>query len=210
MFTSDNGYFLGEHRVRQGKIKDHEPSLRVPFVVSGPGIPHGSRYDPISTEDITATILALAKARPPHPSDGVSVVPSFAGDRGWRVPLLTEGLETSSVFRYAATAPAPGFDDPRTYIGLRTPRWKYTLYDDGDGELYDLDKDPNELHNRFGDPAYARVQAELHRLWQQRKDCSASACSAPMPADLQRSAAANRAKTLHQFRLVARRYGHMW
>jgi N-acetylglucosamine-6-sulfatase len=210
IFTSDNGYFLGEHRVRQGKIKDHEPSLRVPFVVSGPGIPTGQRYDPITTEDITATILDLAHARPPHPADGRSVVSSFAGDRGWRVPLLTEGLETSSVFRDAARSPVAGFDDPRTYIGLRTPRWKYTLYDDGDGELYDLDTDPNELHNRFDDPAYADVQAELHRLWEQRKDCSGSACSAPMPASLQRDPSTDRTSTLHQLRLVDRRYGHAW
>ena len=64
MFTSDNGYFLGEHRMRQGKIWTHEPSMRVPFVVTGPGIPHGTRFDPISTEDIPATILDLGGRAP--------------------------------------------------------------------------------------------------------------------------------------------------
>ena len=208
MFTSDNGYFLGEHRMRQGKIWSQEPSLRVPFVITGPGIPKGQRFDPITTEDITATILDLAGATPPHPSDGVSVVPSFQADRGWRAPLLTEGLLTSRVFRDAASNPVAGFDDPRSYIGLRTPGWKYTRYDDGDGELYDLDSDPNELHNHYGDPDYAPVQDELERLWRERKDCSGSACNAPMPENLQRDPAANRTATLRQWRLVERRDGY--
>ena len=50
MFTSDNGFFIGEHRMRQGKIWTHEPSLRVPFVASqAPECPRGTRFDPIST-----------------------------------------------------------------------------------------------------------------------------------------------------------------
>src|SRR4029079_11093382 len=87
MFPSDTGYFLGEHRMRQGKIKPHEPSLRVPFVMAGTGIPHGTRFDPITTPGVTATVIGLAGARMPHQADGVSVVPSIPGDRGWRVPV---------------------------------------------------------------------------------------------------------------------------
>ena len=68
--------------MRQGKIRTHEPSLRVPFVVAGPGIPHGPRFDPVTTEDVTATILDLAGARAAAPADGVSVVPSFAARPG--------------------------------------------------------------------------------------------------------------------------------
>ena len=90
MFTSDNGYFLGEHRMRQGKIWTHEPSMRVPFLVSGPGVPQGTRYDPIATPDIAATVLDLGGARPPHPPDGVSVRPSFDADQGWRRPSCGE------------------------------------------------------------------------------------------------------------------------
>jgi N-acetylglucosamine-6-sulfatase len=208
MFTSDNGYFLGEHRMRQGKIKSHEPSLRVPFVMAGPSIPHGQRFDPITTEDIPATIMDLAHARPPHAQDGVSLVPTIKADRGWRIPLVTEGLETSDVFKRAARDPAPGFHGPRTYIGLRTPRWKYTRYVDGDGELYDLDHDPNELHNLYGHRRYRAVSAELHRIWLARKDCSGASCTAPMPAGLQRNPARLRAETNRQSRAVAARYGY--
>jgi arylsulfatase A-like enzyme len=208
MFTSDNGYFLGEHRMRQGKIKPHEPSLRVPFLVTGPGIPHGTRFDPITTPDLTASILDLADAKPPHPADGISLVPSFAKDRGWRVPVVTEGLETSEVFRNAQSDRAPGFQDVRTTIGIRTARWKLVPYNTGDGELYDLDNDPNELTSHFGDPRYARVQAQLQRLWLAYKDCRGASCRAPMPAALQRGPSRDRVMTDRQSRGVQARYGY--
>ncbi|MET0999916.1 MAG: sulfatase [Marmoricola sp.] len=60
MFTSDNGYYLGEHRKRTGKISLHEPSLRVPLLVAGPGVPRGRRYDPVSTIDLASTLAAYA------------------------------------------------------------------------------------------------------------------------------------------------------
>jgi arylsulfatase A-like enzyme len=208
IFTSDNGYFLGEHRMRQGKIKPHEPSLRVPFLIAGPGIPHGQRFDPITTPGLTATIVQLAHATMPHPADGLSVVPSFARDRGWTVPVVTEGLEPSKVFRVASRHPAAGFHDPRTTIGIRTPRWKYVRYNDGDGELYDLDKDPNELQSHFGDPRYASIQHELARLWRQYKDCRGASCRVPMPANLQRDPRADRLGTNKQSRGVEKRYGY--
>jgi N-acetylglucosamine-6-sulfatase len=208
IFTSDNGYFLGEHRVRQGKIKPHEPSLRVPFLIAGPGIPHGQRFDPITTPGLTATIVQLAGAKMPHPADGLSVVPSFKRDRGWTVPVVTEGREGARVFREARKDPAPGFEDPRTTIGIRTPRWKYVRYDDGDGELYDLDNDPNELNSHFGDPRYARIQHELDRVWREYENCRGPTCRAPMPANLQRGPRADRLGTNKQSRGVEKRYGY--
>jgi arylsulfatase A-like enzyme len=208
MFTSDNGYFLGEHRMRQGKIKPHEPSLRVPFVVAGPGIPHGTRYDPVTIPGITATILDIAGARPPHPADGLSVVRSFGHDRGWSVPVVTEGLETQTVFRLARQHPALGFDDPRTTIGIRTARWMYVRYVDGDGELYDLDRDPNELTNRFDSPRYASVQARLDRVWQRFKDCRGAGCRARLPPSLRRGPHQEQVETDQQSRGVERRYGY--
>ena len=120
----------------------------------------------------------------------------------------TEGLETSAVFRDAATHPVPGFTDARTTIGLRTPRWKYVRYVDGDGELYDLDADANEMHNRFGDPEYAAVQAELEQVWTAHKDCRGAACSAPMPSDLAEDPDRLQATTEDQSRQVEARYGY--
>ena len=206
MFTSDNGYFLGEHRMRQGKIWAHEPSLRVPFLVSGPGIPRGRRDDPVSTEDIPATILDLGGARAPHPADGVSVRPSFATDRGWRVPVVVEGLEHGTALNTAASDPPPGFSTPLTGTGVRTARWKYVRYVDGDAELYDLDRDPNELHNLYGRRRYADVQAELAKVWRNYRTCAGASCRRPLPASLQVAPKRLRAGTLEQQQGVRARY----
>jgi arylsulfatase A-like enzyme len=181
VFTSDNGYFMGEHRQRSGKIKPYEPSLRVPLVVAGPGIPHGVRDAPITTIDLTATILDLASAALPD-VDGTSAVATFAADRPWTVPVVTEGLQ-----------PLPhdvgGFPDGLTEIGLRTGRYAYFRYSTGEGELYDLKRDPLQLRSRYDDPAYASVRRDLTKLWRQYRACATDACRAPLPAEYQVSVA---------------------
>jgi hypothetical protein len=112
------------------------------------------------------------------------------------------------VFRRARRHPAPGFDDRRTTIGLRTARWLYVRYDDGDGELYDLDRDPNELQNVFGKPRYHTVQHELGRLWWRYKNCRGAGCRVPLPANLRRGPAQDRTDTDQQSLGVERRYGY--
>jgi hypothetical protein len=196
--------------MRQGKIKPHEPSLRVPFVVAGRGVPHGERFDPVTTPGVTATIAQLAGAteRMPYPEDGVSVAPSFAADRGWDVPVVTEGMESGRVFPVLPAAKATGFHDARNTIGVRTPRYKYVRYSDGDAEMYDLDRDPNEMRSVIDDPAYADVRDELFRLWQEYKDCVGESCREPMPANLRRSPRQDEAGTNTQSRGVQRRYGY--
>jgi hypothetical protein len=105
--------------------------------------------------------------------------------------------------------PAPGFDDVRTTIGVRTARWKYVRYRDGDGELYDLDRDPNEQSSVYGRPRYAEVQSRLQRLWASHKDCAGASCRRPMPRALQRGPARNEAGTERQARGFERRFGHV-
>ena len=97
MFTSDNGYFLGEHRKRPGKKLPYEPSLRVPLVVAGPGVPHGKRYDPVKTPDLTATIVDLAGAGPRTPRTASRCVRTIRQRR-------------------------PGLDRPGRHRGHRGPR----------------------------------------------------------------------------------------
>ena len=85
-FTSDNGYYLGEHRKRSGKINLHEPSLRVPLLIAGPGVPHGRRYDPVTTVDLAPTFAAYAGTTMSG-ADGTSILPLIRhGDDGWRRP----------------------------------------------------------------------------------------------------------------------------
>lgn len=76
IFTSDNGYFSGEHRIRQGKYLPHEPSSHVPLMIRGPGIPAGgSSQALVANTDIPTTIAAIAGATPSVPQDGLSLLP---------------------------------------------------------------------------------------------------------------------------------------
>ncbi len=173
VFTSDNGYFLGEHRQRYGKVKPHEESLRVPLVVAGPGIPHGVRHTPVTTIDVTATILDLGSASLPA-VDGTSKVPAFAAEKPWAVPVVTEGAQRLS-------HETGGFPGALTEMGLRTGRYAYFRYSTGEGELYDLATDPLQLRSRYEDPDYLDVRRDLAKLWRQYRFCAAAECRAPLP-----------------------------
>ena len=178
--TSDNGFYIGEHRQRLGKIKAYEPVIHVPLVVAGPGIPHGVRYSPITTFDLTATILDLAGAAPLPDMDGSSKVPELLGpDRDWTVPVVTEGL-LRGLRRKAGSGVPAGL----TTSGLRTGRYKLIRYATGESELYDLATDPNELGSVWRDPAYAEVRRRMVDLWEDYRSCARDACRRPVPADL--------------------------
>ena len=211
VFTSDNGYFLGEHRIRKGKIKPHEPSIRVPLVIAGPGIPHGERYDPITTPGLTATVADLANVagRMPFAPDGVSVVPTLRQDQGWKVPVVVEAVDFGGEFPRDPAQKAAGFTESRNTIGVRTARWKMVRYSNGEAELYDLDADPNELTNVAGDPAYAADLEQLQQAWLAYKDCQGESCRAPMAESLQRDPATTRSATDAQSRLVRAVFG-LW
>jgi len=202
-FTSDNGFFQGEHRMRSGKLWAHEPSLRVPLLATGPEAMRAGRnvYDPASLADLTATILDIADASPPRLPDGHSLLPTMVGgDRGWDVPVVTEAV-------FTATGQAPGFDDPRTSVGLRTARYSYTRYRNGFEELYDLATDPLQNSNKASVDSYRLVRRELRLLWWFYKDCRGASCQAPLPADLAATPDWERTLTVGYWTTVRRVYG---
>lgn len=211
MFTSDNGYFLGEHGVPTGKIKGHEPSLRVPFLVTGPGMRSGEkRYDPITTIDVTATILDLAGAtdlmRAKKVQDGTSrLTTMLSGDQGWTVPVVSEGHLWASSNPRRRTI---GFRDARSYIGLRTQRYSYLRYDSGRAELYDLKNDANQMRSRISDPSYRQVRTRLRALWDDYAYCRGNACRAPLPAAFQATPAESRTLTLSFWDQVDKVHGY--
>ena len=149
MFTSDNGFFHGEHRLPNGKVLGYEPSIRVPLLMRGPGVPRGARRRQLVTNaDLAPTILeatgATAAGRVP---DGRSLFPLLS-DPGleWGRDLLVEGT--------------PGVNQP-AFDALRTYRYIYLEYDSGDVELYDLERDPYQLESLHADPRHARLRREL-------------------------------------------------
>lgn len=160
IFTSDHGYLLGEHGVKEEKRWAWEPSVRVPMVMRYPKlIPAGSvRDQDVLNIDIAPTVLDLAGVKSPAPMHGKSLVPVFrSADAPLRDSILTEYfLET-----YVPEVP--------DWQCMRKGRWKYIHYPtvEGADELYDLTADPREVNNVIGDAANGEIlrdlKAELER-----------------------------------------------
>ena len=157
IYTSDNGFFHGEHRVPAGKVLVYEPSVRVPLIIRGPGIPRGiERTNLVANVDLAATILDAARARPGRKLDGRSLLP-FARDR-----LRRSGrdilLETT------------------TYSAIRTPRHVFVQHSTGEQELYDLQTDPHQLTSLHADARYAALKNELARRLNALRVCAGDLC----------------------------------
>jgi N-acetylglucosamine-6-sulfatase len=174
-FTSDNGFHQGQHRLNSGKNTAYEEDLNVPLVVRGPSIPVGATVDHITANvDFAPTWAEIAGVTPPSFVDGRSLLPLLNGTTPpvWRQALLlehggpsitpatTDGLlEPQDPFdvQAASTGGAPIFAGLRIKnqaIGANGPL-TYVEYDTGEGELYDLSSDPDQLTNTYStaDPA---------------------------------------------------------
>ena len=191
IFTSDNGYFLGEHRIRQGKVLPYEPALAVPLLIRGPGIPAGEvRTDPFTTVDVAPTVLSAADTTVDWPLNGKDLLGvARSGDEGWRRAVLTETGPRGVVAELDESGPDlkprdPGPDAKRFSQGIRTARYLYVEHASGEVELYDMTVDPDQLDSVAGDPAYAEDQAALARVLDKMRNCRGGACSAPMPRSL--------------------------
>ena len=164
LFTSDNGFFHGEHRVRQGKLLVYEPSIRLPLFMRGPGVPAGERRSQLVTNaDLAPTILDAAEATPGRLQDGRSLF-GLIDDPGvqWGRELLLEGGNNSTL----------------TFTALRNYRWKYVEHASGEAELYDLAGDPDELTNVAGVAELAPVRRALAARLALLRGCAGASCRA--------------------------------
>ena len=157
VFTSDNGYLSGEHRLPHGKAKVYEPGIRVPLLVRGPGFPVGARRRQlVSNADLAPTILDVSGARPGRRQDGRSLVP-LAND-----PRAGSGrsvlIEIAQGRRMRTTA-------------IRTSRYLYAEHRIGARELYDLLLDPYELASVHRDRSYRPVRRRLALRLDALRDC---------------------------------------
>jgi arylsulfatase A-like enzyme len=171
IFTSDNGFFAGEHRVRTGKNRVYEEAIRVPLVIRGPGVPQGATVDDLSINaDLAPTILDAAGATPGLPEDGRSLLP-FADhpDRFHGRELLIEKgniLEDDD----------EGAIQSGEFAAVRTSRYIYVEDATGEKELYDLAGDPYELSNQIANPAYAPVVGALATRLASLRGCAGETC----------------------------------
>jgi N-acetylglucosamine-6-sulfatase len=165
LFTSDNGYLLGEHRY-QGKVLAYEESVRVPMLVRGPGVPAGSHVDrTVTTVDLASTVLQVTGATAGRPQDGHSLLdPASDPDR--------------TVLIQAGPPSATRHPKPWMYRGVRTNRYTYVRWSmfGRFTELYDRRVDPYQLRNRAHDKRYQRIVRALARRTNALVDCSGAAC----------------------------------
>ncbi len=165
VFTSDNGYMQGEHRVPNGKVIPYEPSIRVPLIMRGPGVPIGRHLaQQVWNGDLAPTIVELAGAKAGRTMDGSSLIPLLR-DPGveWGRDVLLEG-----------TTDGLGF----SFTGIRNSRFVYLEYANGERELYDLKIDPYQLDSVHLNPAYAAVRDELARRLAALRGCAGASCRA--------------------------------
>ncbi len=156
LYTSDNGFLWGEHRLG-GKLWPYEESTHVPLVVRTPWTAaNGTVNDePVLNVDLAPTIARLAGVEPSQPVDGRSFAPFLRGDTApWRTAYLLEYLGRSQLRQ----------GGPPPYVAVHTKRYVWIEYRNGWRELYDLRRDPWELDNIAGSPATAGLRRSLHAL----------------------------------------------
>jgi len=177
IFTSDNGFFHGEHRLVTGKQLPYDEALRVPLLVRGPGFPAGTTATQlVSNVDLAPTIVELARADAGREMDGRSLVrlannPSSGQARSI---LLEAG---GSIFEDEGEEESGEVD----YRGVRQERYQYVEYETGEGELYYVFADPEQALNRIDDSGLSGVRDRLRALLRAEESCHGRGCSKGTP-----------------------------
>lgn len=163
VFTSDNGFVLGEHG-RVDKRTMYEDSIRVPLLVRYPALarPGTVISNLVLNLDLAPSLVDIAGAKPLRGITGRSWKPLLRGLRiAWRDAFLYE-YNFERQFPYTPNV-----------RGIRTAEWKWIRYPHGDGspdrfgpELYHLTADPLEQHNLAEDARYAEVRRRMERRYE--------------------------------------------
>lgn len=157
VFMGDNGLLEGEHGMVDKRTM-HEPSIRIPLIARGPGLPRG--------REVKAQVLAMDTAPSLLDLCGAGELPNIQG-RSWR--KLAGGRDKTWrkewFYEYNYEKQFPYTPNIR---GIRTDDWKFVRYPHGDGspdrhlaELYNLKKDPGELRNLANDSKHAKIRRQL-------------------------------------------------
>ena len=156
VYTSDQGFYMGEHGWFDKRFM-YEESFHTPLLMRLPGGKKGKIDQMVQNIDYAPTFLELAGAPIPDDIQGVSLLPLLKGENpsDWRTSLYYHFYEY------------PAEHKVKRHYGVRNNRYKLIhFYNDIDEwELYDLQKDPHELHNVYAAPEYADVKAQMmHEL----------------------------------------------
>jgi N-acetylglucosamine-6-sulfatase len=159
VFTSDNGYLLGQHRLVGGKSLPYRGIAGVPLIVRGPGFDRGgSVRTAVTNVDLAATVADLAGLEPDRDLDGTSLRTLAREPRDAQRAVLLES---------------------DAYAAVRTSGFLYVEHSDGEVELYDLRRDPFELANRANAPLYRQRAEALARALGSLRECRGLGCDVP-------------------------------
>ncbi len=162
LYSSDQGFFLGDHGWFDKRFM-YEECYKTPFLVRWPGVTHPGTVnrDLVSNLDFAQTILEIAGVKADPEMQGLSVVPLLKGakPRDWRKSLYYHYYEF------------PAVHSVQRHYGVKTDRYKLLhFYHLGEWELFDLERDPRELHSVYNDPSYAEVQQDLVKELQRLRE----------------------------------------
>ena len=184
VFSSDNGFHMGQYRLLPGKQTAFDTDIRVPLVVTGPGVPAGRTVNSLASSiDLAPTFDQIAGAVPAEPRDGTSLLSVLHGQpptNTWRRAVLIE---------HHGPNQQPGDPDrqpnrsgnPPSYEAMRTATSLYVEYVDGERDYYDLRRDPLELHNLAADLSAYQL-AVLHARLTALAQCRGATCQSAAAA----------------------------
>jgi arylsulfatase A-like enzyme len=200
VFSSDNGFHLGQFRMPAGKETAYDTDIRVPMIVRGPGVPaHGISPFIFGNIDIAPTLARIAGVPTPAWVDGRSFAAELHAPARDATPRQSYLLERWQEARseHIGSGPleppdldhdadsgfitaAPGVPPPRqeyipNFHGVRTRHYLYVEYKHF-RELYNTGVDPYELHNLAYQPKEAALVARLHKLVARLEVCSGAQC----------------------------------
>jgi arylsulfatase A-like enzyme len=156
IYASDQGFYLGEHGWFDKRFM-FEESYRTPLLIQWPGVtqPGSINADIVSNLDFAETILEIAGVEVPADMQGASMVPLLKGytPSNWRQEHYYHYYEY------------PAVHSVKRHYGISTGQYKliHFYYDVDEWELYDFRNDPQEMINRYNDPAFESVKQDLHK-----------------------------------------------
>lgn len=176
VFSSDNGYHMGDHELLAGKQTAFDTDINVPLIVVGPGVPAGVTVDQIAENiDLCPTFAEIAGTPPPAKADGHSLLALWHGGTvsHWREAALIEhhGPDLAPMDPDDPdNEPAGKGPMPDSYEAIRMQDSVYVEYQNGDTEYYDLTTDPYEMTNTVQSLPAAMVQ-HFHAVLSAMQTC---------------------------------------
>ena len=178
IFTSDNGYFHGEHRLTD-KVLGYEESIRVPLYIRAPGFAKQTTWRAAVNNDLAPTVADFAGVQPGLSVDGRSLLPLMRRpyEKNWRKRFLVEYLGTVQTDRVPPRVP---FGAVRTtnLAGSTPTNQYYVEWDDGLGskEFYDLASDRYQQRSQHRNSSWSAVRSELAAWLEKFRDCGGGSC----------------------------------